>query len=223
VTFRFESGSSVIVADVEPGVEKEDVLDAYYGLGLPLALQAAFQYEVVHASAVRITSDRVVGFCGTSEAGKSTIAHGLAQRDHELWADEALAFQTSHGEPVVTLALPFRPKLRPESESFFRRLGGAELRPVTDWSQAVVSMLFVLDPSAAEPKIERLSATDALLSVLPNGYRFRPLDERRERQMILAYLELVASAPIFRVSYERGLDNLPRLLDQIEQTIDSVP
>jgi hypothetical protein len=220
VTFGFDAGSSVVVADVASGADREEVLDAYRTLCLPLAVQGAFGQEVVHASGVRIAHRGVVGFCGMSTTGKSTIAHALARRGHQLWADDALAFQPD-GESISTLTLPFRPKLRPESERLFRTLGARELDQAAAWSEATVNTLFVLDASGIE-QLERLSAVDALVAVLPNGYRFRPLDDQREQRMVRTYLDLVARVPVFRLGYERGLDGLERLVDRIEETIDSV-
>jgi hypothetical protein len=221
VTFGFDAGSSVVVADVASGADREEVLDAYRTLCIPLAVQGAFGQEVVHASGVRIAHRGVVGFCGMSTTGKSTIAHALARRGHQLWADDALAFQPD-GESIGTLALPFRPNLRPESERFFRTLGARELDQAAAWSEATVNTLFVLDASSGIEQLERLSAVDALVAVLPNGYRFRPLDDQRERRMVRTYLDLVARVPVFRLGYERGLDGLERLVDRIEETIDSV-
>jgi hypothetical protein len=38
--------------------------------------------------------------------------------------------------------------------------------------------------------------------------------------MILSYLELVARVPIFRLTYELGVERLPELLDSIEDALE---
>jgi hypothetical protein len=217
-SFHFEPGQSAVTAEVES--DEDSVVDAYCGMVLPLALQAAHGLEVVHASGVK-RGDRVVVFSGISESGKSTIARGFAGRGCEVWADEAIAFRVPSEGLVTTVALPFRPKLRPESRAYF--VDTAEITRVVEWSTAPLTALFVLDRRRDETRavqIERLSVTEAFVAVLPNGYRFRPLGEERERQMILSYLELVAAVPIFRLTYELGLERLPEMLDSIEDALE---
>jgi hypothetical protein len=217
-TFHFEPGLGTVTAEVE--TDDDSVVEAYCGMALPLALQAAHGLEVVHASGVK-RGDGVVGFSGISESGKSTIARGFANRGYELWADEALAFRVSLEGLVTTVALPFRPKLRPKSRAYFG--DKSKVTRVAEWSSARLAGLFVLDRGRDETRalqIERLSVTEALVAVLPNGYRFRPLGEERERQMILSYVELVAGVPIFRLTYQLGLERLPELLDSIEEALE---
>lgn len=216
--FHFEPGISAVTAEVES--DDDSVVDAYCGMALPLALQAAHGLEVVHASGVK-RGDGVVGFSGISESGKSTIARGFARRGCEVWADEAIAFRVPLEGLVTTVALPFRPKLRSESRAYFGDT--TAISRVAEWSTARLEALFVLDRRRVETRaaqIERLHVTESLVAVLPNGYRFRPLGKERERQMVLSYLELVARVPIFRLTYELGLERLPDLLDSIEDALE---
>ena len=217
--FSFEPGSERITAVPEPGIAPEVVLDAYYGMGLPLAIQAAWGYEVLHASAVGM-DDSVIAFVGVSGTGKSTIAHGLARRGNVLWADDAVAFRADDGVAPTTTALPFEPKLRAESEAFFGPIDTACIALPIPWSSTPLGALFVFEASSAtglRPEVERLSAIDALPTVLPRGFRFRPLSLERQRQIVSSYLELLAQVPVFRVTYAKEFGTLSGLLDAIEE------
>lgn len=225
VDFSFDSASSVVHAHVERGGTQELAIDAYYGMGLPLALQATRRQEVIHASA-NASSSGVIGFCGASQQGKSTIAHGLALRGHALWADDALAFKTQL-ESVLATALPFKPKLRPATLDFFdsNSAEATEDAPmVPAWSTSKLRALFVLTPLARTNATERievseLSAGEALGAILPHGFRFKPTSTEHDNATLTAYADLVTHTPVFRMSFVRKLDGLASLLDRIEKEI----
>jgi hypothetical protein len=211
-----------------PDADHELVLDEVHAIGIPLFLHAARGYEAIHASAVASTSG-VVGFCGASGSGKSTIAQALAFRGSRLWADDVLALQVD-GQRVIATALPFRPKARPESEAFFRRSADQASsdthQPIAEqWSTEHLQALFVLD--AIEPARDsnnrvpptKLNAADAIAALLPHGFRCLPLEEGRERQILMSYVGLVASVPVFTLKYTRRFEDLPALLDEVEAVI----
>jgi len=224
--FLWEVGSDVVEVAARPGAEADLVQDAIQGVGTPLFLQAAQGYEVLHASAVATVSG-VLGFCGYSGDGKSTLAHAFTLRGTTLWADDLLAFRVSDEEATAT-ALPFRPNLRAASRSFFGASPpGGQRTPdtVEPWSTDRVRALFVLDPkersrsSSATFRLERLGGPDAIEALLPHGLRLLPLDKDRERQILIAYLNLVALIPLFRIEYTRSFSVLPRLLAGVERRL----
>jgi hypothetical protein len=94
--------------------------DIFHRSATPIILQA-FGREALHASAVLI-DQRVVGFCGLSESGKSTLAYAIARLGYPHLADDALLLDFAEtgepGGPLVKL-LPFSPRLRPASQLFF--------------------------------------------------------------------------------------------------------
>ncbi len=224
--FTWLVGSNVVRIMAEPDAEPYLVLDAIQGVGTPLFLQSMKGYEVLHGSAVA-TDFGVVGFCGYSGDGKSTLAHAYSLGGNELWADDLVAFRIVDGKAVAT-ALPFRPVLRAESQQFLaqsrpvRRLSSRAVEP---WSCASVRALFVLDPndpprsSNATFDVVRLGGADAITALLPHGLRLLPLDKERERGILTAYVDLVACVPVFRLEYTRSFAVLPALVEHLEQEL----
>ena len=227
-TFHLRPGEAVVNAAPEESVDAEAVLDAYYGAALPLVVQATRGLEVLHASAVRAPSrGDVAAFCGSSESGKSTVAFGLASRGYGHWGDDALAFRTDTGQTVTAVGLPFTVKLREASAAHFG--ASPEVSQVMEkfaWSPSPLGTVFVLEASNGDRSgdavvVERMSSSEALHALLPNAYRFRPQTDERRRQAMRSYLELVASVPVFRARFPRGLDRLPEVLDELEERISA--
>ena len=181
-------------------------------------------YEILHAGAVA-TDAGIVGFCGYSGDGKSTLAHAFALRENALWSDDLLAFQVAGAKAIAT-ALPFRPILRAASQAFFnQRPKKRVLEVVEPWSTARLRALLVLDPrehsggSSGTFRLERLGGVEAIAALLPHGLRLLPLGEGRERQILTAYVNLVACVPTFRVEYTRSFSVLQGLLDGVEREL----
>ncbi len=222
--FRWVAGSDIVEVAPLAGVDPDLVQDVIQGMATPLFLQSEKGYEVLHASAVA-TASGVVGFCGYSGDGKSTLAHALALRGNTPWADDLVALRVADGE-ATAIALPFRPNLRAASRSYFgsQSAGGRAPAAIVPWSTARVRVLFVLDPrepgsSTATFRLERLSGSEAMDALLPHGLRLLPLDRNRERQILIAYLNLVALIPLFRIEYTRSFSVLPRLLADVERRV----
>ena len=159
VTFHVPAGGAVMTAIVDDGVDTDAVLDAYYGIALPLALQATLGFEALHASGVLVRSRScVAAFCGMSESGKSTVAYELAARGHRPWADDAVAFHVDGTQSVTAVGLPFTIKLRESSKAFFQA-AGVDVDPSADrrdavedgeWASARLGAVFLLAPSERE-------------------------------------------------------------------------
>jgi len=212
------SGKSV-TAYTEAAAGDDDVHDAYRRNVLPMALQV-LGYEVLHASAVRGPRG-VLALCAISETGKSTIAYGLSTRGHELWADDAVAFELG-GQGARALPLPFSLRLRDTSAAYYGvepdsfRLG--EPQP------AALAALCVLERvkdagNASGARVERLSAAEAFSSLLAHAYCFSLEDVERKERMLRTYMALAGSVPVFRAGLEAGLERVPAMLDTIERKI----
>src|SRR5262245_25577206 len=129
-TFAFtDSAAEVVAIPHAPHLTTGQLLDdkqrlaiedIFHRTATPIILQA-FGCEALHASAVLIDR-RVVGFCGLSESGKSTLAYAINRLGHPHLADDALLLEFAEtrepGGPLVKL-LPFSPRLRPAARHFF--------------------------------------------------------------------------------------------------------
>jgi hypothetical protein len=229
-SFHFRPGSGQVSVSAHPGplAEPEHILDAYYDAALPMAVQVVLGGQAVHASAVVAPETRVAAFCGLSHTGKTTIAYGLSRRGYPIWADDVVAFDTSSGEGVWSLRLPFRLNLRAQSAAHFEGLPEACASRADggfpEWARVPLAVLFVLQPlDRARPALRhgarRLSPKEALLALLANAFCFQPQTPHEKRKMMQDYLEVVACVPIFRLEVRPGLDALVALLDEIEETV----
>lgn len=229
---RWRDGDDVL--DVAPfeGSDSERLRGELETIGIPLYLQASRGYEGVHASAVE-TQTGVVAFCGISGSGKSTIARVLASRGRRLWADDVVVFEADRQDAVAT-SLPFSPKLRQATAQFLRGTAGRELANdgeldlAAPWTQQRLSALFVVDAvptrrvSVTACELDVLNASRAIAALLPHGIRFKPLERAREERLLQAYLDLVATTPVFRVTYRTGFSRFPALIGAIESVIDQL-
>lgn len=219
-SFRFSCHSDEIAATVSSGVTSEAVLDAYQRKVLPMALQIRGQ-EVLHASAVT-SAKGVTAFCGVSQTGKSTIAYGLSRRGYDLWGDDALAFETT-GLGGMAISLPFKIRLRPSAAKWF---GGEAIQAAASAGFPVhpkptrlkaVCVLRRADDDGAAVQVRRLSVGQAFPAVFAHAWWFTLDNPELKRRVIDNYLDLVARIPVFDVSFKSGLENLPVILDAIEE------
>lgn len=218
-TFRFVPGEAELSAVPAPAASRDAVVDAFLATALPIALQASTDHEVVHGSAV-LTPRGVVACCGFSGSGKTTVAHALAARGYELWADDAVAMRTDSSGEASSTSLPFIANLRQESRSFLGT--GATVATAEPWQTASLAALILLEVSDGqrEPTVSREpSPARALHSLLPNAYRFVPRTPDERRETVATYLELASRVPVYRALYSRGFERLALLLDELERTV----
>ncbi|HEX9255450.1 MAG TPA: hypothetical protein VF938_07885 [Candidatus Angelobacter sp.] len=221
-TFSFTHRSNEIAARVTNETREDLVLDAYFRKVLPMVLQVRGR-EVLHASAVRFPKG-IVALCGVSSSGKSTIAFGLGQRGHALWADDSVVLELS--DPIRVVSVPFNIRLRPASAELFEFAAPAPAyiedreRTYLPAESAPLFSVCVLwrDTEATSPvTMRRLSSAEAFANVLTHAYCFTFDDAERKRRMMDHYFDLVAKIPIFEIHYQSGLANLPAILDAIER------
>jgi hypothetical protein len=228
-SFRFSSRGDEIACAVNNATNEELVVDAYRRRVLPMALQVSGR-EVLHASAFRSAAG-VIALCADSETGKSTIAFAFNIRGYALWADDLVAFEISvRGSRA--LSLPFNMRLRPSAAALFDRdspefaLSDSDddLTPGTDTAPLVAICVLRRDGTgAARVCVRPLSSGEAFAAVLSHAWSFALQDGERKRRMINNYLELVARVPIFDIAFQPGLENLPAILDAIEDLVSASP
>jgi hypothetical protein len=225
-SFSFSRCGKEVAAAVPGSVREDLVIDAYRRRVLPMALQVCGR-EVLHSSAIR-SSAGVTALCGLSEVGKSTLAYGLSRRGYSLWADDTVAFEISENGSSSIL-LPFHVRLRPASAAHFDvdqsrppdnlaylnlPIGG-ETAPL-----ATVCVLRRGGSTDSPVTVRRLSLAEAFSSALDHACCFVPQSDERKRRMIHNYLDLAAQTPFFDICFQPGLENLPVILDAIEQALN---
>jgi len=229
-TFRIGADGEIVV-EPDPSASRPLVVDWYRRAIAPMALQL-LGIQVLHASAVR-TERGVVGFCASSQTGKSTLAYGLAGRGYELFADDALVFDVGQDE-VRALEFPFAIRLRPASAAYFgiEHVDPPELGPSSRISVGgpgnpltAVCLLARREPDDDQGPvaIRRVSAHEAVPRLLPQAYYFTLLGGDRKRRTLGAYLGLTARVPIYEIRFAVALDELPELLSAIETIVFRTP
>ena len=152
----------------------------------------------------------------------------LGRRGFEVWADDAVAFKA--GLRVITaIPLPFALRLRSEVADFFEVPTPAE-RPANGKTEALRHQAI----GRRESLRSRCSSEVATRRFPIVGSRVAPggplslllLLARRSsvrRRMSTQFLELIAAAPVFRVSLRTGLEAMAGLLDDLERRVLTDP
>ena len=228
--FGYDPEQDEVTAVVDSGMSRPEVAEAYRRVVLPM-IQQARRSQVLHASGVRAATG-VVAFCGTSGTGKSTVAYGLARRGYPLWADDAVCFATSE-RGMESIPLPFDLLLRAPTASFFDSASDSvTVIPQTkgDATEAVrleaVCVLRADDSTSATGspvRILALASGEAFTATLQHAYTLALSDTDHRTRLVDDYLELVATTPVYDVSFERGLEHLDVVLDAIEQRLGLEP
>jgi len=220
--FTVNAGSPEVTALPAPGVAESLVAEYFRRWILPVAAHIG-GLEVLHASAV-VSPTGVVAFAAASEAGKSTIAYGLAGRGYETWTDDALAFDVLAGAPHA-FPLPFRLRLRAASATHFG-LEPATGGTIAGESEAAgdpkpIATVFLLErqPSGPPVEIERVDPLEAFPTLVERSYHFGSEDSERKRAMVSRYLELATAVPVYRLNMATGLEHLSAVLHAVEGSL----
>jgi hypothetical protein len=170
----------------------------------------------LHASAVCI-GGRAVALCGESQAGKSTTAAAFALRGIPVLCEDVTPLIEEHGEFQVEPGYPrvclwpdaveklfgapdALPRLTPSWDKFFLPLDGGNAK--FEEQRRVVSAVYHFAPRVAEadaPRIEAMSAREALLELVQNTYMNWLLDRRQRAAEFDALGKLVAHVPVRRI------------------------
>ncbi|MEX2541897.1 MAG: hypothetical protein WD314_08810 [Trueperaceae bacterium] len=233
--FRLDAAGSATVVP-GPSIPSTDVVDTYYRTVLPMALQLAGR-EVLHASAV-VMPRGVLALCAVSETGKSTLAYAMTRRGHELYADDAVAFDVAGPYPILS-QIPFSLRLRQASAEHFGERSRESVRvkgprPVIATGKHELAAICVLERQAGEraetgetpagaasrvATVERLMPAAAFSAILPHAYCFSLSDSDRKKRMMQHYLALARLIPVLRLRFLSGLGNIPAILNTLEDAV----
>jgi hypothetical protein len=223
-TFGFVEGSEDVLAVPRLPARIATIKDIFHRNATPLILQA-FGWEALHASAV-LTARGIVGFCGFSESGKSTLAYAMSRLGYRHCSDDALLIDLRGG--IEVHPMPFAPRLRPTAREFFgvaHQTAGVAIprsveRPDTPRARQL-SALFVLSRNGApRPKVTRLAPAEAFRESLTHAYCFNPIDERAKRRIVGNYLAVASQVPVFRLEFSGGLEHLQRMVEAVLQAVN---
>ena len=221
-SFYLRYGADQVTAIAHRALTFDVLLRTYQHCVLPLILPA-IGTDVLHASGV-VGAKGVAAFCGPSGIGKSTVAVGLARRGNVLWADDAVAVDTSQAPPI-SLPLPFAVRLRPDSAGLFRAANGdRSYAPIPQpglkaTPLALLCALRQVDDADTAVTMERLDGAAACKAALSNAYCFSVKNPEAKRRIVESYLTLTASVPVYEIRFRPRFEDLPILLDVIEDLI----
>jgi hypothetical protein len=164
------------------------------------------------------TADGVVGLCGYSGAGKSSLAYGFGlSAGLRVWSDDALVFSTSASGSHRCVQLPYSLNLRSPSIEFFAKDSAEEDDRSADSEDDLGAILVIeRDDGLSDPVLQRLELVDALLAVLPHAYRFFVTDGR-EAAAIRTYTDLASQVPVFRLRFPHRFEQLESVFELLSQ------
>ena len=130
----------------------------------------------------------------------------------------------------AALALPFAVRLRPESQEYFAvepflpRTEPQNGTVITMGAESTSDRRALRAHDAAPTKAARVdrggdASGEAVTDLLPHAYWATLADEPRKASMVRAYLGLADKIDVFRVTMPESLDDLPELLDRIEELV----
>lgn len=224
--FVYNKAEHFVTAYAPPQTGHDFIYQIYLENTLPFILSLR-GYEVLHASAVFVP-DGVIAFSAVSGTGKSTFVYTLQKRGYTVWADDVVIFRPKNGlflcEPI-----PFNLRLYPETTAEVQKFHStppsnrnrSTSLGVEPTRLAAVCLLerIAEDPLPDQTTITRLPIQTAFTQLLPHAYNFEIKHPDRNRQVMITYLNLVSSIPIYKVYIPNRISALSPVLDQLETEI----
>jgi hypothetical protein len=215
-TFWFEETGTVRVETVRPGSDAE-VQDVFTRGVVPVVLLAR-GFEALHASAV-LGEDGVIGLCGTSGTGKSTLAFALGSAGLPHYADDTIVYRIDEGTPIA-VRLPFPVRV----DTSARNAAGARILPfarVETVTSAPVRLIYhlrrdsTLDPRA--PRFVAVPPAKRFEVLLAHAHPFDMGPDERRGAFMRDLLALAAAAVVWECSFAPSLVDLPYLAAAIRR------
>lgn len=238
----FEISADLNVISIVPGKEAEPVTLGHllFDQVIPRILNQLGKM-VLHASAVELAGGRCVAFVGNTGMGKSTLAGSFLQDGCRLLADDSLLI--SFGVDGVK-AIPAYSSIRlwPDSaDSLFPAL--TDFKSVTGYGNKVqrvmavddfagrsitLAALFILDDPEAISNGEEVCILPALtaregIAVIESLFVLTIDNPETQKRNFRLAMKLANSAlPVYRLSYQRRFENLPRVREAITRAVHHV-
>jgi hypothetical protein len=214
-SFFVDGAAKRVWGTCSPPFTNEDVVTYLLGPVMGFVLRRR-SILALHASAVCI-GGQAVALCGESQAGKSTMAAALALRGIPILCEDITPlieqdgrFHVEPGYPRVCLwpdtveklfgAKDALPQLTPTWEKFFLALDGRNAK--FEEHRQDISAMYVFASRVDEPdapRIETMSAREALLHLVQNTYMNWLLDRKQRAAEFDALGKLVMQVPIRRI------------------------
>jgi hypothetical protein len=219
--FAFRPGSRDVLVWPEPDAPHEEISDTFDRILQPVILQALGK-QALHAAA-SVAPSGTIAFCGSARSGKSTLGFAMRQAGYRQLADDALVLQLE-GDRVSVCPLPFAPRLREASRLHF---GHADEIPATRVdarpADLALSTIFLLrqDDHLGRPRLALLPQAQAFSALLAHAHCYDAQDRSHTRRLVDSYLAIVALVPVFSLHYRPDLQQLPQLIQIIQDAADS--
>jgi len=134
---------------------------------------------------------------------------------------------------MESIPLPFDLLLRAPTASFFDSVSdsvtlipqtnGEDTEPVRLGAVCVLRADDSTSATGSPVRILALASGEAFTATLQHAYTLALSDADHRTRLVDDYLELVATVPVYDVSFERGLERLDVVLDAIQQRLDLAP
>jgi hypothetical protein len=234
---RFESGGDFVVSDENlrvrvypaPSVAPHTLRHLLLDQVVPLVISHRGCF-VLHASAF-VTGSDAVAFIGPAGAGKSTLAASFCTNGAHLLADDALVVSAGAGGLIANPAYPgvrlwpdvaesmnrtgVRSDWRVASYTDKRRLGTRHGLSCATSPASLRRIYMLSDEKAANARITRLSAREAIMALLAHTYVLDVSDRKRIGDRFARVCAMSPAADVRLLAYTRTLDGLARVRDAV--------
>lgn len=209
-TYWFGEAGNVRAEPMRPGLDPE-VRDIFTRAVVPVVLLAR-GFEALHASAV-LGPSGVIGFCGNSGTGKSTVAFAVSATGLHHFADDTVVYRVVGGQPVAA-SIPFPVRVDLSQHAAIpdgRRSQNIRSAPIHRIYQ--LRRDATLDPP--QPVFVEISPESRFQVALTHAHPFDMGTPARRRAFLENLMTLAALVEIWECRFAPDLEALPSLAASI--------
>ena len=231
--FIVDPGYERVSGFPEGGVSDAWFHETFFRLIVPWIIQRC-EWDCLHGSAV-LTDSGVLTFCGPSGRGKSTLARAFCEHGGVAYADDAVPFRMREGRAWAS-SIPQRLRPRePAAAAYAKSItpGGvqftqSELVYALHETARPLEAVFWLEPmrpsrQLAAPEVLPLATPDAFRRLLTEAHCMTLSDPAANRKMIENYFELVATTPVYQLTFPADLPSIGLTIETIRALLSSGP